>query len=57
MYFAFRSERSTILSLTPRFSECRRRLKVANRFSGFSGAVKKTAEAVRDACVGVLTPR
>jgi len=56
MCLASRGERSGLLSLTPRFSEVPRRHKAANRFSGFSAAVKKTAEAVTDAWVGVSHP-
>jgi hypothetical protein len=47
------SMRSDLPSLTPRFSEVPVRLKAANRFSDFSGAGKKTTEAVIHACVGV----
>jgi hypothetical protein len=39
----------------PRFSEVPAAWQGANRFSGFSGAVKKPLKPVTDACVGVLT--
>jgi hypothetical protein len=46
-----------MLSLTPRFSEVPLgNLNARNRFSGFSGTVAKTAEAVTRACVGVYHP-
>jgi len=57
MYFASRGERSDHSFINTSLQRgAGGVLKAANRFSGFSGAVKKTAEAVTDACVGVSHP-